>query len=134
MHEERKTILIVEDSPAQMIPIKRLLEKEGLRALWAPDGEAAVFMAKHYHPCAIIMDLDLPKLNGMDASKRIKQDPSTKDIPILVLTAHPDSDSMFVGMSVGLVDFIPKDAFSNRVLIETLRQLNVLDSASVLEE
>lgn len=123
-----KTILLVEDSPAQMINVKRALEHAGLKVLWAPDGAAGVHMAKHFLPSAIVMDLELPDMNGAEVCKLLKRFDGTKDIPILVLTIHTEVDSFIEAMGAGTVDFIPKDVFSNRVLIETLRQLNILNS------
>lgn len=126
-YNKQKTVLLVEDSPAQMISYKRLLEREGLKILWAPDGEAGVFMAIKHQPAAIIMDLQLPNMNGIEACKQIKQSEHGKDIPILVLTAHHTELSLVLeGLQAGTVDFIPKDAFAKRVLIETLKQLGIL--------
>lgn len=126
--KDRKVILLVEDSPAQMINVKRDLEHAGLKVLWAPDGAAGIHMAKRFLPSAIVMDLELPDMNGAEVCKLLKRFDGTKDIPILVLTIHTEVESFVEAMGAGTVDFIPKDVFSNRVLIETLRQLNILDS------
>lgn len=121
------TVLIVEDSPVQALALRQMLEQKGLRVLRAMDGRVGIAMAERYLPDAIVLDVQMPEMDGIEACRRLKQDPRTKDIPIVMLTAHGEPATLVQGLDLGAVDFIPKDAFSDKVLLETLRQLKVLD-------
>ena len=126
----QKTILIVEDSPVQATAIGQLLMGNGARVLYAPDGRAGVFMAQRYLPDAIILDLEMPRMNGLEACKRLKANPETADIPVLMLTQYADRVEPATGEgTVGTIDFIPKDDLASTVLVETLRQMHILGKA-----
>ncbi len=120
------TVLIVEDSPAQALALEHLLKEEGLQVLWAPDGQAGVTMAQQHLPDIIVLDVEMPKMGGFEACRCLKEDPRMANIPIVMLTVRDDATTALRGMDLGAVDFIPKDAFSGPVLVETLRQLRIL--------
>ena len=121
------TVLIVEDSPIQALALQQMLEQKGLRVLRALDGCTGVAMAERYLPDVVVLDVQMPKMDGLEACRRLKQNPMTHNIPIVMLTAHGEPATLTQGLDLGAVDFIPKDAFSDTVLLETLRQLRVLD-------
>jgi len=121
------TVLVVEDSPVQALALQQLLEQKGLQVLRALDGRVGVAMAERYVPDAIVLDIQMPEMDGLEACRRLKQNPHTKNIPIVILTAHGEPTMLMRGIDLGAIDFIPKDAFSDKVLLETLRQLKVLD-------
>ena len=127
MTTKRCTILIVEDSRVQALALQQLLEQKGLDVLRALDGHVGIAMAERYLPDAIVLDIQMPGMDGLEACQRLKQNPKTSHIPIVMLTAYSDSKVLMRGLSLGAVDFIPKDAFSDSVLLETLRQLHILD-------
>lgn len=133
-----KTVLIVEDSPAQAFALQQLLEQEGLQVLWAPDGQAGVAMAQQYVPDVIVLDIEMPRMDGFEACRLLKKNERTAGIPIVMLTVRTEPTALMDGIDLGAIDFIPKDAFSDSVLLETLRQLhildNVLDDVQVAEE
>jgi CheY-like chemotaxis protein len=125
-----KTVLIVEDSPVQAASIGELLREKGLQVLYAPNGEAGLLMAQRYLPDLIILDLEMPRMNGLDACKYLKASPRTADIPVVMLTQHADkAELVLAGIDRGPIDFIPKDTFADAVLLETLRQLGILPEA-----
>jgi CheY-like chemotaxis protein len=129
MTATQKTILIVEDSPVQATAIGQLLLGNGARVLYAPDGRTGVFMARRYLPDAIILDLEMPGMNGLEACKRLKADPETAHIPVLMLTQYLDRVEPAIGEGKeGTIDFIPKDDLASTVLVETLRQMHILDA------
>jgi len=121
-----KTVLIVEDSPAQALALEHLLKEEGLQVLWAPDGQVGVTLAQQHLPDAIVLDVEMPKMGGFEACRCLKENPRTAGIPIVMLTVRDDASTALRGIDLGAVDFIPKDAFSGPVLLETLRQLHIL--------
>jgi DNA-binding response OmpR family regulator len=126
MAEIHKTVLIVEDSPAQALALKHLLRGEGLQVLWAPDGQIGVMLAQQFVPDAIVLDIEMPGMGGFEACRRLKEDTRTADIPIVMLSIRDDAAMALHGIDLGAVDFIPKGPFSGPVLLETLRRLHIL--------
>lgn len=121
-----KTALIVEDSPVQALSLLKLLEKQGLNVICAPNGIAGLELARKHHPDVIVLDIHMPEMDGLEACRRLKQYQDTSAIPVVLFTAHTEPESLRAGMEGGAVDFIPKDAFSDVVLLATLRQLSIL--------
>ncbi|MFZ6031125.1 MAG: response regulator [Chloroflexota bacterium] len=121
-----KTILVVEDSPVQALALCKLLEKQNLTVLCAPNGVAGLELAHAQRPDAIVLDIQMPEMDGLEACRYLHADPQTASIPIVLLTAHTEFEALSEGLEGGAVDFIPKDAFSDKVLIETLHQLEIL--------
>ena len=134
MTKKIKTVLIVEDSPAQALALGQLLEQEGLQVVWAPDGRIGLTMAQQHQPDVIVLDIEMPTMNGFEACKCLKEDAQTADIPIVMLTTLDNAAAAMKGIDLGAIDFIPKDAFSNTVLLETLRQLHILESTQTAED
>jgi twitching motility two-component system response regulator PilH len=129
MTKNKKTVLIVEDSPAQALALEHLLKIEGLQVLWAPDGQVGVTLAQQHSPDVIILDIERPKMNSFEACRQLKENAQTADIPIVMLTSRDDATMTMRGINLGAIDFVPKDAFSGPVLLETLRQLHILPVA-----
>ena len=128
--ENQKTILVVEDSSTQALALQEMFEAEGLHVHYALDGRNGVALAVKHLPDAIVLDIELPGMDGYEVAKQLKQDEQTANIPIIMLTSHQDTAALQQGMLLGIVDFIPKDIFSNAVLLETLRYLNILERKS----
>ena len=124
-----KTILVVEDSPVQAFAMIQLLEQRGLNVLCAPDGSTGVALAKKSHPDLIILDFQMPVMDGLEACHIIKQDPAFQNIPIIFLTAHTEPEILRKGIYEGAIDFIPKDAFSDLVLLKTLEELDIISES-----
>jgi CheY-like chemotaxis protein len=135
MAKDGKIVLIVDDSVAQASALKWLLEQEGLQVLHAPNGRIGVEMAQQHLPDAIVLDIEMPEMDGFEACRHLKENPQTADIPIVILTVHGDRAGMVLkGIDLGAIDFIPKDPFSYTVILETLRQLNIMDNIPAAEE
>ena len=129
MEAKKKTILIVEDSKSQALSLRCLLDGQGLKVVHAEDGDRGVAMAQEILPDAIVLDIVMPNMDGFEVCKILKGNPQTVDIPIIMFTCHDDTNNLQESVNLGAVDFIPKDVFSDAVLLETLRQLGVLDKA-----
>ncbi len=130
INRQNKLILVVEDSPVQALALTRLLERNKLDVLCASNGESGILMARCYLPDLIVLDVQMPGINGLEACERLRQNQLTAHIPIILFTACSEMEIMNAGLAQGAVDFIPKDAFSDLVLIETLRQLHFIDALS----
>jgi CheY-like chemotaxis protein len=81
-------ILVVEDNELNLDILTRRLQRKGYDVITAKDGQEGVACAKTNHPDIILMDVSLPLLDGYDATRQIKADQNTKNIPIIILTAH----------------------------------------------
>ncbi len=129
----QRTVLIVEDSRVQAQMLGMTLEEHGLTVQYATDGVVGVGLAETLQPEAIIMDWEMPNMNGLTACRQLKANPQTAHIPVIMLTAHGQVPILERSLAEGAVDFIPKDAFALAVLLETLRQLKVIDGAESAE-
>ena len=83
-----KTVLVVDDIPEQRNILVTLLRYSGYGFLEAADGEAAIQVAREQRPDLILMDAGLPVLDGWQATERLKQDPVTSHIPVIMVTAY----------------------------------------------
>ncbi|MBN6103059.1 twitching motility response regulator PilH [Xanthomonas sp. CFBP 8703] len=115
-------ILIVDDSPSQLLGIQRIVEKLGHETLTATDGAAGVEAAKAALPDLVLMDVVMPNLNGFQATRTLRREPSTQNIPvILVTTKDQDTDRMW-GMRQGARAYITKP-FSEDELSEVIERV-----------
>ncbi|MEM5517278.1 response regulator [Henriciella sp. AS95] len=83
----KKTVLVVEDNELNMRLFCDLLDAYGFDTLQCKDGAKAVELARENHPDLIIMDIQLPEVSGLDITRWIKDDETTRDIPVLAVTA-----------------------------------------------
>ncbi|WP_329890667.1 twitching motility response regulator PilH [Stenotrophomonas muris] len=115
-------ILIVDDSPSQLLGIQRIVEKLGHQILTATDGAAGVETARAELPDLVLMDVVMPNLNGFQATRTLARDEATQHIPvILVTTKDQDTDRMW-GMRQGAKAYITKP-FSEDELSEVLERV-----------
>jgi DNA-binding response OmpR family regulator len=126
-NEISKIALIIEDSPTQATHLQVLLEQEGIIAICAINGRIGLRMAFHLHPDVIILDIQMPELNGFEVCKLLKASSDTSEIPVILFTRNDTPEAIQLGLEYGAVDYIPKDAFSDAVLLETLRQMRIAD-------
>lgn len=101
-------ILIVDDSPSQLMSIRRIVEKLGHDALTAEDGAAGVEAAKRELPDLILMDVVMPNLNGFQATRSITREPTTKHIPVILVTTKDQDTDRVWGMRQGAKAYITK--------------------------
>ena len=116
----QKTILVVEDEKDIVELIRYNLEREGFRVRAAYDGQAAVQSVQRELPDLILLDLMLPKLDGLDVCKNIKEDKRTSHIPVVMVTAKSEESDVVVGLSLGADDYITKP-FSPKVLVARVK-------------
>jgi len=101
-------ILVVDDDPTVRLLVRASLEKSGFRVEEAADGLEALDSFVRIKPAAILMDVDMPRMDGYSACTRIRQDPAGAHIPILMVTGMEDLDSINQAYAVGATDFISK--------------------------
>ena len=101
-------ILIVDDSPSQLMGIRRIVEKLGHDALTAEDGAAGVEAAKREIPDLILMDVVMPNLNGFQATRTLAKDAKTSHIPIILVTTKDQETDRVWGMRQGAKTYVTK--------------------------
>jgi two-component system cell cycle response regulator DivK len=117
-----KTILYVEDNEFNRKIVRHLLGRTSYRLVEATDGEAGVSTAREARPDLVIMDIQLPKLSGLDATRQLRADPATAAIPIIVITSFALAGDENKAKEAGATAYLAKP-YSPRELLETIRQL-----------
>jgi two-component system cell cycle response regulator DivK len=117
-----KKILLIEDNELNRDMLSRRLRKRGYEVVTAVDGETGVAMAQAEAPALILMDLSLPGIDGLEATRRLKAAPETRHIPVVALTAHTMATDRDKALAAGCDDFDTKPIELPRLLekIETL--------------
>ncbi len=110
-------ILVVDDDKMTVNLIRAYLEKEHMRVLTAENGRRALELAREKNPDLIILDLMLPKVDGLDVCRILR---SSSDVPIIMLTARTTEDDVLLGLDLGADDYITKP-FSPRELVVRVR-------------
>ena len=103
-----RTIMIVEDYDDTRLLLRQVLETRGYRVLEAINGQQAVDIAVREHPDLILMDLDLPILDGIAATQRIRQHADLTKVPIVAVTAYPMSYTHVKAFAKGCDEYMPK--------------------------
>jgi two-component system, cell cycle response regulator DivK len=102
------TVMVVEDFEDNRFMMRRLLEMSGYRVLEAINGEEAVELAHRERPQLILMDLSLPQLDGLAATRRIRQHADLRDVPIVAVSAHDTADFHADALAAGCNDYVTK--------------------------
>ncbi|MBA4423097.1 MAG: two-component system response regulator [Syntrophus sp. (in: bacteria)] len=114
-----KTILVIEDNEINMKLMRAVLKTGNYRMLEAMDAETGLRLIREHHPDLILMDIQLPGMDGLSATKIIKADPDLKDIPIFALSGFAMESDKEKAVDIGLAGYIIKP-FSVKGLLETL--------------
>lgn len=116
-----KTILYVEDNEFNRRIVRDLLARTSYRLLEATDGESGVAMALQEAPNLILMDIQLPKISGFDATQRLRADPRTAQIPIIAITSYALSGDHERALAAGASAYLAKP-YSPRELLALIRK------------
>lgn len=118
-----KTVLLVEDNEDNLIVYRTILDHVGYRVIEARDGEEGVARAKSDKPDLILMDVSLPKMDGWEATRRLKADVRTRDIPIVALTGHALAGHAEGARQAGCDAFVTKPCLPDALVAEIQRML-----------
>jgi len=110
-------ILIVEDETIVADVVSRYLRRDGFQVVIASDGQAALDIAREQSPDLVLLDLMLPKIDGLEVCRRLR---ATSSVPIIVVTAKGDEADRIVGLELGADDYVSKP-FSPRELVARVR-------------
>ena len=115
-------ILIVEDNPKNLKLVRDTLQVKGYRTIEAGTGEEGVQLAREQQPALVLMDIQLPGINGVEAFRQLRADPTTRTIPVIAVTASVMAQERQKVMAAGFDGFQGKP-ISVRELLETVRQI-----------
>jgi two-component system cell cycle response regulator DivK len=115
------TVLYIEDNEYNRKIVRQLLSRTAHRLIEAVDGETGVAQAQQELPDLILMDVQLPKMSGLDATRILKTDPRTKHIPIIVITSFALSGDQEKAVAAGADNYLAKP-YSPRALMALIRQ------------
>jgi two-component system cell cycle response regulator DivK len=116
-----QTLLLVEDNEDNRIIYSTVLRHLGYTVLEALDGLQAIALARSELPDLILMDISIPEVDGWEATRILRQDPATKDIPIIALTAHALADDRERAATVGFTAYLAKPVEPRAVVAEVRR-------------
>lgn len=103
-----RTVLIIDDSRTVVHALKTILEQAGYSTLAASDGKRGIELATEYTPDMILMDIVMPGINGFKATRLLRKDARTEDIPIIIMSGNEQATEKFWGMRLGANEFLPK--------------------------
>lgn len=115
-------ILAVDDVPSNLEILQVRLEAQGYDVITAADGEQALALIHEHEPDLVLLDIMMPKVDGITVLKRLKQDASTKFLPVILVTAKADTSDVVVGLEAGADDYLTKP-FEQAALVARVRSL-----------
>jgi diguanylate cyclase (GGDEF)-like protein len=124
--QDNAIILIVDDNPTNLSILSLALKQAGYRVRVAPDGETALAQLQEEQPDLILLDIQMPGIDGFETCLKLKANPLTREIPVIFITASADVESKVRGLSVGAVDYIIKPFQHEEVLARVKVHLTLL--------
>jgi DNA-binding response OmpR family regulator len=115
-------ILIAEDSPTVRALVSARLAADGYEVVEATDGDEALALARSQHPDLLVLDKVMPKFDGFEVVRALREDPATQAIPIVMLTERTGEDDVLGGLSLGVEEYMPKP-FSPHELTARVRRV-----------
>ncbi|PWN05945.1 DNA-binding response regulator [Rhodohalobacter mucosus] len=116
MDLSKKTILVVDDEQDLLDLIEYNLKKEGYNVIKAENGLEGIKAAREHHPNLVLLDIMMPKMDGIETCEHLRADPELKHIPIIFLTARSDEKTEIEGLDKGADDFITKPISTTKLL------------------
>ncbi len=123
MAKQKVKILLIEDDAFLSSMYTTKFELENFEVVSAEDGEKGVKCALEANPRIILLDIILPNMNGFEVLKKIKADPATKEIPVILLTNLSQKNDIDKGMSLGAIDFLIKAHFTPSEVVDKVKTI-----------
>ncbi len=133
-NSRKSLILIVDDTPANLEILSKALKESGFIVAVETDGEGALEQVSYHRPDLILLDVQMPGIDGFETCRRLKANPETKDIPIIFATALNDTSHKVKGLTVGAVDYVTKPFQQEEVLARVKVHLQLYQLQQELEQ
>jgi adenylate cyclase len=130
--ESGATVLVVDDQPESVQLLAAILSTGGYQVLSANGGATAIELARTEKPALVVLDVDMPSMDGFEVCARLKLDPQTADIPVLMLTAMADVEFRIKGLQLGAEDYLTKPFNYRELLARVARRLRAKEAADEL--
>ncbi|MBA7574690.1 Sensor histidine kinase RcsC [subsurface metagenome] len=127
-------MLIVDDVAENLQVLGNILDENNIEFSYATNGKEALEAVAFNKPDLILLDINMPEMNGFEVCKKLKKDPETMDIPIIFLTAKADSEDIVEGLSIGAVDYITKPFNAKELLSRVLTHLELFNSRKMIRK
>jgi len=118
------TVLIVDDIPVNIILLKTMLTRTNVKVLTASNGQEAIDIVRNSKPELILLDIQMPVMNGWEVLQTIKEDPKLKDIAVIVVSAFTSPEDIERSMQLGAAGFIKKPVIMDLLLSSVTSQLD----------
>ena len=118
------TVLIVDDIPVNIILLKTMLARTNVKILTAVNGQEALDIVRQLRPQVVLLDIQMPILNGLEVLKEIKADPNLKDIAVIMVAAYTSSEDIEQSMNLGASGFIKKPVIMDILLSTVTAELD----------
>lgn len=118
-----KKILVIDDDPLMVKLYTETFSQEGYQMDHAPDGNTGLVKAKAVKPNLILLDIMMPGSNGLEVLDKLKIDPETKSIPVIILTNHSNEGDEKESLQKGAVKYIPKSKYEPREMVYIVKQI-----------
>ena len=119
-------IMVVDDDPDTLSILARYIRREGFIAVEVSSGAECLRLIREYPPDVILLDLMMPEMDGFAVCRTLREDSSTAEIPVIMLTARDDVDARAEGMELGVSDFIAKPVLRRELSERIHAQLDML--------
>ena len=116
IHDQRPLALVVDDSITVRRVTQRLLERNGMRVLTAKDGMDAITVLQEHHPHVVLLDIEMPRMDGYEFAKHIRNDDRFKDMPIVMITSRTSEKHRARAIELGVNDYLGKPYQENQLL------------------
>lgn len=132
--QEKARILIVDDQPDVVDVMDAILSRQGFEVVSAPDGLEGLARAKEQKPDIILLDISMPKMNGFEACRLLKNGSGTKGIPVIMFTTQTDRESRIHALEAGANDFLGKPVDGTELVVRVNNLLKVKKYQDFLED
>lgn len=129
-----KKIIIIDDNTVSLVLIAKILSNAGYKPVTTDDTSGAIEKIRHEKPSMIILDIEMPGINGFELCRKIKTQDDLKDIPVIFLTANQETDTMVEGFQSGGVDFITKPYRKEELYARVHNHIELAESRKTIIE
>ena len=126
-------VVVIEDEPTQRTLLTRVLERQGYQVLAIADGEMGLHAIGEHAPDLVLLDLNLPGMDGYEICRRLRLDPKTATLPVIVITAHTALNDMVAALDAGADDFLAKPVQQAELLARMRSAMRLRKSITSLE-